>query len=505
MTGSVLPAPHPQRSKFAPILIALSCAAAAILPYLPSLDADWVWDDHVLIVNNVSAIDQFDDAIANFSTPVVDSERVGYYRPVLIASFVMDYAMSGLDPRGFHRTNLVIHALNTALLFVLLYLLIGNRLAASLGALVFAWHPMQAQAVSLLLGRNDLLLATPMISAMLLWRVGANWEGWRRVVSWTGLSLLFAMALWTKETGIVLPLMLVAMDVMVAPTRWRLVRHRWPVLVIMGCVAAVYLMVRQGIFGAIADTGDYSDLAWYDRIRLAVAVFGYYVQHAALPWGLAPTPFRQALVDVGGNDFLLAALFSLGFAAALFFAYRRARIVALGLAWFGLGVCLVLGFAPMKLFILEHRTYVALIGVSLAVTAGVASFSGSRKGRIVLMAMLAVVLLGTGVATRARVPDFGSEMSLWTACSLNAPEAPKCRENLGLQLAKERRWTSAVANFERSLCLNPRSGLAHFRLGAALIEVGRTSEARYHAEEAIRLGHDDRRLLQRLEKLSLNE
>ena len=82
-------------------------------------------------------------------------------RIVLMSSLIVDRQVGGGEPAAFHRTNVALHGVNTAVVWLLLAAFGASALAASLGALLFGAHPIQAQAVALLLGRNDLLLLAP--------------------------------------------------------------------------------------------------------------------------------------------------------------------------------------------------------------------------------------------------------------------------------------------------------------------------------------------------------
>src|SRR6185436_270571 len=110
--------------------------------------------------------------VAAFARPVTAGEGVAYYRPILSATLVADARLGDTTPAQFHRTNVFLHGLNAALVYLLLALYTGSLPAALIGALLFAMHPIQGQAVALILGRNDELLVAPVVGMLIADELG---------------------------------------------------------------------------------------------------------------------------------------------------------------------------------------------------------------------------------------------------------------------------------------------------------------------------------------------
>lgn len=457
--------------------VALACGLVAIVLYLPARHGGFVWDDGVLIVRNDASLDEWSDAARAFSRPVVDSKDVGYYRPLLIASYVADRNLWGKNPGPFHRTNVALHALNVSLVCLVIFAAIGSLPGAAAGALLFAVHPIQCQAVALLLGRNDLLLVPP-IAVMLLadrWRAQradrAEWP------AWTAIAGAYALTLWTKETGIVAPLFLLADDLVVRRRRLAELRSRVPLLLVLALVAAAYFAARWAIFGgAIGGERQYGALSWAARLRLLPVTLGYYVQHVLLPWGFAPTPYHPALADADTLGFWTAAGFSAAFLVAVAAALRRQPAIAYGLVFFAIAVSPVLGFARMKLFILEHRLYLPMVGIGFAAGAAVAPLArgpaaGARLG------VVAAALAALAVLTTARIPVYRDGLSLWASAVEQVPRSAYAREEYGFNLAEAGRDADAVEQLREAVRLDPGNASARYKLALALERSGRREAA----------------------------
>src|SRR6266478_3407778 len=141
------------------------CAAAvfvlALGVYLNSLRNDFNFDDISIIKNN-SLIQHLSNLpkifASNYWANTPYEKGVLLYRPLVMASFALDYAIWGNNPLGFHLTNIVINALNAVLLMVLLRLFFGERagpLCLALSTLVFAFHPVHTEAINMVVGRTE--------------------------------------------------------------------------------------------------------------------------------------------------------------------------------------------------------------------------------------------------------------------------------------------------------------------------------------------------------------
>ena len=190
---------------------AITCAAlivaAVLVANFNALFADFVWDDRLLIVGN-SSIKSLDSIPALLSKPFLNA----YYRPVVMLTFALEYAVYGLRPWGFHLTNVLLHAANAVLVFLLLDRIVRFRRVALMAALLFAVHPAN-KAVITINDRTGLLAALFFFSSLLLYLEHHRMGGGMRAAVVYGLSLaLFGLGLFSKEEAITLPLMLVLVD-----------------------------------------------------------------------------------------------------------------------------------------------------------------------------------------------------------------------------------------------------------------------------------------------------
>ncbi len=466
--------PHPHARPagwWSALAVGVLAACLTFAVFQPAIRGGFVWDDHGLITKRHDTLDQWSDAVAAFGRAATAGEGVQYYRPVMIASFVADSRLSnGFDARVFHRTNVLLHAANVVLVALLLTALGSGPWAAGIGALLFGVHPLQTQAVALIFGRNDLLLIPPIVGMLV-----ADALVRRRAPRLADalVTLGFAFTLWTKETGIVSPAFLIAIDLLWHRRPLSSLRTRLPLFAMLAVVTVLYFATRLIVIGALIDAGSYGYVAPLARIPLAIAILGYYIRHVVLPIGMAPSPYHPGLIDLGAADFWIAAAVVFGFALATLGAIRHAPRVAAGLLVFVVALMPVSALvASMKVPILDHRTYLPMLGIAIAAGA-LDRLSATALGR----GVAALALAALAALTAARVPSYGDSLTLWALSVEAAPASDYSRNNYAAALMDAERYPEAIAQLREALRLNPDYDRARFNLAGCLDYVRQTHEA----------------------------
>lgn len=153
----------------------ISLILVSFLVYLNALRGGFVWDDMVLIVDNEGirklgcfwkdfARDFFDttDDIIDF--------KYGYYRPIISLSYMVDYALWGLKPWGFHLSNIIFHTICCILVYLIGNSLFNNRYTSLAASLLFACHPIHTESVTWISGRTDVIAGVFFLSAFYLYQ-----------------------------------------------------------------------------------------------------------------------------------------------------------------------------------------------------------------------------------------------------------------------------------------------------------------------------------------------
>jgi thioredoxin-like negative regulator of GroEL len=191
--------------------------AVTVMVWGQSLGNGFVWDDRILIVKNEATISRISLSTALFSdfwSTETESGSSNYYRPLVTLSYMVDYALYGLRPAGYHVTNLVIHTVGVVSLWCLLLLLGVTSGTAALAAAVWAIHPAVCESVAWISGRTD-SLATLFILLSVITGMNAALVKRHRDRWIAGSAALFAAALLSKESAIITPLLTAIFLVMI--------------------------------------------------------------------------------------------------------------------------------------------------------------------------------------------------------------------------------------------------------------------------------------------------
>ena len=182
------------------LLAAVAVFLITCVVFLPSLSNEFVnWDDQSQLVENFRYRGLGVREIKWMFTTMYP----GHYHPLTWLSFGMDYIVWGMNPFGYHLTNLILHALNAVLFYFLCFTLLSRAPPAALAALLFSLHPLRVESVAWAVERRDVLSSFFFLATMLTWLKG------RLRTSY----LLFACSLLSKAGGVGLPLVLLVLDV----------------------------------------------------------------------------------------------------------------------------------------------------------------------------------------------------------------------------------------------------------------------------------------------------
>lgn len=510
---------------------ALLILAAVFIANLNVLWAGFVWDDKLLIVGNIPIkhLRALPDLLLK---PFLDV----YYRPVVMLSFALEYAVWGLRPWGFHLTNLLLHAANSCLVFVLLREISTDRRAALFAALIFAVHPAHKGVVAIN-DRTGLLAALFFLGSLILYIRHRRIVGGGRSWLYYGAScLLFLLGLFSKEEALTLPLMLVVIDIVFLDRQRESLR---PARIVgyapFFLSVAAYFWVRARVISGGPGLASAFAIEPVRRLMTVPAVLVDYLLVLLFPIRLDYDPITLIAASPGEPRILLPMLLLVALAAAIPFLVRKTRKGAFGLLWYFLvfiPMCNIVPIYPevahVQLTTPIRYLYLPSIGVFLCagliferILCGLSeSATGARLGKPALISFCCVVLifsllsikrntlwkddvrfyryvlemnpensrmrfnLGTVYLQRGEVDAAIRELS--RAATL-APALTDYRNNLALAY-KAKGWLGrAVEEFQQALRLDPNSAKAYTNLGPVYRMQGKIPEAIAAGEKAVEL------------------
>jgi Flp pilus assembly protein TadD len=453
--------------------------------YGSALDAPFYYDDHQNIVDNphLRAAGWSGLWNAAFGSPT--------RRPVAYLSFALNQRITGLDPAGFRRVNIGIHALAAVAVALLARMTLARLprppppgeagIMALLAGLLFALHPVQTQSVTYVVQRMSSLAALFYVAALLAWLRGRlSPRRGRRVVWWTAAALSGLLALGSKEVAVTLPAAIWLYE-------WAFFRDFSPAFARRSALLAgiPLALLAVGLYLAVFQGSGYAgrDFSAAERLLTSLRVVVFYASLVLWPLPsrlnlLHEFPLSHSLLDPPST--LLCALLLAGAATAAVGLARRAPLISFALAWVGLHLALESFVLPLAL-VYEHRLYLPLVGFALVVPWALLTAVGARPGSI--LAILLALALGAG--TWARNEVWRDELVFWSDAARKSPDRAAARNNHGLALQRAGHLDAAIAEYRAAVALDPDDAEAHDNLGAALLDAGRIDEARATLERAL--------------------
>jgi Flp pilus assembly protein TadD len=480
------------------LVAAFAIVTLAGILYADTLGAPYVLDDVRNIVGNPAVRCQRLDLEclrrAAFESPTP--------RAVANVSFALNYYHDASDSRGYRIVNIAIHALNGVLVFALA-LAVQRRLAVLAGGaalapgagilalfagLLFVAHPLQTQSVAYLVQRMNSLATSFYLLAFLAWLCGR--EAGRvgpRLTWWAACGFAWALAVGSKENAVVLPFAVWLYEW----TFYRDFDRAWlrrtaPLLLIGVAALAVVLFVHSG--GLARFEGRAFTLG--QRLLTQLRALWIYIGLVLLPLPSRLNLLYELPLSTSLWQPISTLLGGIGLAGLLAVAValgRRWRLGSFAIAWFLLHLALESSVLPLAM-IFEHRTYLPLVGVAIAVPASIASVLGTGR---VAWGVCAALVIALGVGTHIRNQVWLDAATLWTDVVAKSPHSARAHDELGLVLAGAERWEEAIFHYREAIRLDPPKPDAYLHLGYALVRLEAPEEGERWMRRALEIDPDN--------------
>jgi hypothetical protein len=451
------------------LLLVLSVLTGLTYGRLVGYDFQTSWDDNWVVL--------YEEAVRGFSfsnlKKAFTSVVLGSYVPLATVSYMLDYTLWGLDPRGFHLSNIIYHTLNGCLFYRLLQRWYPDRLVAFSAAALFLLHPVQVEVVAWVTQRRTLLC---MLFVLLAWEMYCRYReelSARKRCRFYALSLVcYLFALLSKSEAVVLPVILCFYELCFHRTRLRTcLIDKVPYLIGAVLIAAVSMISQTAVDGARVP---YHGGSLYATLLTMLPVFSRYIGMLFWPSHLsafyAPQIRTAPDAQVWGS-ILLVVIFS----GIILYSCTRERRIAF---WFLLFLtCLlpVSQIVPINTLMQDRYLYFPLLGVSVLVAMLIASAGdrlGASRGRLLTYLLVALMVLACMVGSISRVAVWKNSQTLWSDAVVKEPRSQKAWELLGEALAMAGRSDEAIRAYERGYALNPKNTEILQGLGSLYTERG---------------------------------
>ncbi|MCU0782908.1 MAG: tetratricopeptide repeat protein [Verrucomicrobia bacterium] len=466
--------------------------------YWPVTHHDFInYDDTVYLTENPHVISGLTWGGLKWAFTKLHGEAT-YWHPLTWLSHMLDCQLFGLNPGPHHLVNVLFHAANAMLLFLLLRNLTGAFWRCAAVAMLFAWHPLQVDTVAWAAERKNVLNTLFGFLALLFYTryAKSKTENRKSKMGTYCLALaLFGLGLMCKPALVTLPCLLLLLDF------WplnriqcstlnaqrsalpRLILEKIPFFILSAASSVITVMAHQrlGMLDPAYSLG--LDL----RMENALVSYARYVAKTFWPANLAvcyPHPGNWPFAHVAGSLLLLLLITGLAI-----WQIQRRPFLLVGWLWF-LGVLVpTIGLVQAGTQSMADRfAYVPIVGVFIFVVWGLHECS-RRTPLLKLIATLVITaaLVGCLVRTSFQIRYWQDSVTLFTHALSVTRNNFVAHNNLGVAMSALGNTKAAITHFSEALRINPRDAELQTNIGVALADEGRTEEAFAHYSEALRI------------------
>jgi len=387
----------------------------------------------------------------------------------------------GVDPPLFHLANLLLHMANAWLVLVILRSLQVTGWAAWGGALLFALHPVQVEAVAWVTGMKDLLSGFFSLLAIRQYIHQAKDEisgVGRRITPYVLTALFLLLAMLAKPGAAVTPLLLLIIGRLVLGREWR--RLAWELLPLAVLALPVVIVTKF----AQPNTHQAWQPELWQRFLVGGNVLSFYLAKLLWPYSLTPDYGRTLQSVLADAPWLyLVAPLPVVLPVVIYRFGRRYLAPALifGAALLPVSGLMLFDFQQIST-VADRYLYLAMLGPALAVGWGLARY-GSKRVWLVFLAVIALL----SAKAAAQVWVWESSATLTTQAVRLNPKSWVAHNNLGIIKAEQGLNSEAIATFAAALAANPNYAEAHNNLGALYHRLNRNQEAEEHLQKSLSL------------------
>jgi len=416
--------------------------------YSNSLNGEFIWDDEILIVDNVYIKDSH--SIPGLFTKDITYgtfDKSNFYRPLQILTYVLNYAIGKLDTKVYHLTNIIFHILVAMILYWLINLIFKNNFLSLITSLLFVSHPIHTEAVSYISGRADPMAVLFMLLTMILY---IKYSHDNKIYFYFLSFISYFLALLCKEIALVTPLLLLAYDYIYIRIKESSKRHI-PFLLL----GLIYIFLRKTVLNfpvknIIAET------TFFQRLPVIFQSLTMYFKKLLLPFDLH-MEYALVVPPITNIQVILGILITLVLIMTLVIVREKEKAVSFSIAWFFINYLPISNIFPLNAFFAEHWIYTPSLG--LFILAGWIVIKAFYKGIIfrLIVSLSLLFLLGY---------------------------------NSYLTRQQNHYWSTRKYFYERTLKYNPNSSRVYHRLSILYFDNGEIDKGIEYAKKALDIAPD---------------
>jgi len=475
------------RNLFIMILIAIG----TFVTFQPMLTHDFLnIDDPVYVTDNVFVQKGISIESVKWAFTTLHAE---FYHPFTWLSLMLDTHLFGVNPAGYLFSNLLLHILNTILLFTILVKLTGMSIQSALVAMLFAIHPLHVESVAWIAERKDVLSTLFWMLAIWCYITYVKNPKTSRFIR---IHLVYLIGLLAKPMLLTLPIILLILDFWPLgryqsgshDARSRIEKFTWMVkeklfLFFLSAGAGVVTIIAQYKGGGLDVM---KDLSLGERVSNALISIPIYIFRTIWPENLAvfyPFPLEIPLFQV------LASSCSIVLVTLLCIRYRhKYPYLIVGWLWYVVTLLPVLGILKVGGFATADRyTYIPLIGLFIVLSWGIFDFfRKSRYRKPLLAGLIGMIILCLFMKTTVQLQNWSNSYSLFTHAAKVTRGNDFAYHSLGHIFAANGDFDKAVAQFQKALQINPNRKITQKDMARLLAYQGKFKQSERYLKQLLK-------------------
>jgi tetratricopeptide (TPR) repeat protein len=485
--------PTPLSAAWVPLLL----ATITFLIYGPSLQSDFVYDAHKEILEE-GFITSPANLPAVLSLKVLGMNLMLGSRPGQLLYLMLNAAIWGTEPWGYHLCSNLLHAVNVALLFVLLRRFITKeitglaksavrkaQLAAIAVTLIFALHPISVETVANVSYSSDLLVTFFTLLALLA-ATSFRTENHRAAIITGGLGTLCALAAVTcKESGIAAVCLLIVY--------WFLFHRgetKGPWFLFLGAgsaLTAIFLAARFLFAPPSQDHLSYLGGSFSQVFLIQPRLWIFMMGKLLWPTQLSAD---YTLADMNLLSTPVALLILLAVILLQVWLAAKSRLGAFGVAVYWLGLVTVSNFIPLNRILADRFYYLPLAGIAMQLLALLLLTVNAHRGFWLALVPCFSALLPLTLLTLNRESVFANDFSLWSDTLRTSPHSERAHLGLGWVFYQREQPDDAIGEFAKTLDINPNNAEAYYNIGNVLVQKGQVDDAIVQYQKTLEINPD---------------
>ena len=498
------------------------------ITYYPSINNDFTtWDDSGYITqNNLLKQNSFSDYFTK------DKFIMGNYHPLTMITYAIEYSFVELDPKLYHIDNLILHLLNTALVFWFIFLLGGWQIA-SIVSVLFGVHPMHVESVAWISERKDVLYTFFYLASIIFY---IYYLRNNKKIFYAPTFLLFVFSLLSKGQAVTLPITLLLIDYFYHKKfSWKYFINKIPFFMLSVLFGIIAIIAQRSVHVFNSSTITINKIITTDNVvlsklfhfanllfeRLCIASYGLltYCYKLLIPINLSIFyPYPKKVDGFLPEIFYLAPLILFGLFVLVFIKWRKNKTVVFALLFFIANIFPLLQLLPVGSSIISDRySYLPSLGYFFLIAHFVIYLSGYKieegkliasissspfflNRKLILVTLLFPVLI-YAYAGNQRCKVWKDSETLYANVLENYPDQNYIQYKLGRVYfdkaeihAKQNNLDSskhffqkAILHFTKSVEINPQFAKAWQGLALSNYHIGRLDLAKVEIDSAISL------------------